>query len=192
MRNVLIPILTLCLSFWFTTVATAKPKLELSDEGLALQESRPLDRRVYVLTLDGKWNAPAAPAVYYINVLFPDGGSYAHKVLDPDLFPKGEVRCVIQGYQLARHGISGGGKFSIVVSEGKPVTSANAPEVISEEKEFSWPMQRRISKYRPHTRHQPPEPVDAFPIPGEEDAKPKAKPKPAPAPNPDKGTKSAA
>ena len=45
MRNVLIPILTVCLGFWFTTAATAKPKLALSDEGLALQESRPLDRR---------------------------------------------------------------------------------------------------------------------------------------------------
>ena len=185
MRKALAPVLTVLVLLGFAGAAPAKSQLVLFDVGLSLQESRPLDRRVYILTLDGKWNQPAAAkAVYYINFLFPDGGSYSHKVLDDDLFPKGEVRCVIQGYQLTRHGISKGGKFSIVVSEGRAVTSAQDEKVISDVKEFSWPMERRITRFRPHTRHQPPVPVDAFPIPGEEEANPSppVKPRPAPAP----------
>jgi len=193
MRFRFLSLLTVFAFIWFAAPAPAKSKLELKDEGLPLQELRPLDRRVYILTLDGKWHEPAAAtAVYYINLLFPDGGSYSHRVLDEDLFPKGEVRCVIQGYQLVRHGVAGGGKFTIVVSKDKPVESAQAPEVISGELSVTWPMERRISRFRPHTRHQPPEPLDAFPIPGEEEAKPgqPAMPKPAPVPvKPGKGLK---
>ena len=100
-------------------------------------------------------------------------------VLDEDLFPKGEVRCVIQGYQLTRHGLSAGGKFTIVVSKAEPVTSADAAQAISNEMTITWPMERRITRFRPHSRHQPPEPLDAFPIPGEEEANPPTKPKPA-------------
>jgi hypothetical protein len=178
----------------FATSAPAKPKLELKDEGLSLQELRPLDRLVYILTLDGKWHEPAAAkAVYYVNLLFPDGGSYAHRVLDEELFPKGEVRVVIQGHQLVRHGIARGGKFTVVVSKDRPVESAQAPEVISDKLSVTWPMERRISRFRPHSRHQPPEPLDAFPIPGEEEARPALPPRPKAAPAPvksDKGTKS--
>ena len=160
--------LTLLVLFGFGSVASAKTKLELTDPGLHLQELRPLDRRVYILTLDGRWNEPAAPKVtYYVNVLFPKGGSYAHKVLDGDQFPKGEVRCVIQSYQLVRNGVDKRGKFSIVVSAGKPVTAADAPEVVSNVLEVSWPMERFISRYRPRSRHSEPEDVDAFPLPGE-------------------------
>jgi len=187
MRQVLTQALTLSLLFWFATTAPAKPGLELSDDGLPLQELRPLDRRVYVLTLDGKWKEPASSKlVYYINFLFPDGGSYAHKVDDEEMFRKGDVRCIIQGYQLARHGISKGGKFSVVVSEGKPVKSAQAAGVVSDAKEIIWPMERRITRFRPHTKHMPPEPVDEFPIPGEEHARP---PKPSKPPSKKKTTK---
>ena len=66
-----------------------------------------------------------------------------------EMFRKGEVRCVLQSYQLARHGISRGGKFSVAVSEGQPAASAQAPEVVSNVLEFSWPMERRISRFRP-------------------------------------------
>jgi len=180
MRVRVASILTVSFFLWFTSAAPAKPKLELTDEGLPLQEVRPLDRRVYILTLDGKWNEPAAAkTVHYVNLFFPDGGSYSHKVLDEDLFPKGEVRCVIQGYQLTRHGLSAGGKFTIVVSKAEPVTSADAAQAISNEMTITWPMERRITRFRPHSRHQPPEPLDAFPIPGEEEANPPTKPKPA-------------
>jgi hypothetical protein len=175
MRTSLSYSLTLLLLFGFGSAASAKPKLELSDPGLQLQEMRPLDRRVYILTLDGKWNEPAGPRVtYYVNFLFPDGGNYSHKVLENDMFRKGEVRCVIQAYQLIRNGLTRTGKFSIVVSAGEPVTSARAPEVISDVHQVSWPMERFISRYRPRSRHSEPEDVDAFPIPGEK-APPSAK-----------------
>jgi hypothetical protein len=186
-------LLTLALLFGFATAASAKPKLDVTDEKLPLQELRPLDRRVYVLSLDGNWHeAPAAKAVYYVNMFFPDGGSYAHRALEDELFRKGEVRCVIQGYQLIRHGIKQGGKFSIAISEGKAVDSPSAPEVVSNVMDFHWPMERRISRFRTRTRHTPPEPPDAFPIPGEEEANPAppAKPKPAPPkPKADSGRK---
>jgi hypothetical protein len=160
--------LTLAFLFGFGSAVWAKPPLELTDPGLQLQELRPLDRRVYVLTLEGKWNEPAsAKETYYVNLLFPDGGSYSHKALEKEMFRKGEVRCVIQAYQLVRHGVDRGGKFTIVVSAGQGVSSAKAPEVVSNSFEVSWPMDRFVSRYRPRSRFSEPEEVDAFPIPGE-------------------------
>src|SRR5262249_31634369 len=146
----------------------AKPKLELADEGLPLQELRPLDRRVYILTLDGTWTQPPAPdTTYYINFLFPGGGSYSHKVLEPDLFRRGEVRCVIQSYQLVRNGVGSGGTLAIVISAGREVTSVGAPEVVSNVITEAWPMDRRVTRFRPRSRHSEPAPVDPFIIPGE-------------------------
>jgi hypothetical protein len=168
MRTSLSHSLTLAFLFGFASAASAKQPLELTDPGLQLQELRPLDRRVYVLTLEGKWNEPAsAKETYYVNLLFPDGGSYSHRALEKEMFRKGEVRCVIQGYQLVRHSVDRDGKFTIVVSAGQGVGSVKAPEVISNSFEVSWPMDRFVSRYRPRSRFSEPEDVDAFPIPGE-------------------------
>jgi len=176
-------LLTLFVLLGFTSLAQAKQQLELSDDGLPVQELRPMDRRVYTLTLDGKWEGQASPkTTYYVNFFFRDGGSYSHKVDDVPQFRKGDVRCILQSYQLTRHGIANGGKFSIAVSAGGPVTSADAPEVISNVKEFTWPLERQLTRFRVQTKHSPPEPVDAFPIPGEETARPPAKPPVKPKP----------
>jgi hypothetical protein len=185
MRYFLTLSLTLLLANGFTAAEPNQVQLELSDEGLPLQELRPLDRRVYILTLDGKWNRPAKVDVpYYINFLFPDGCSYSHKVTDGALFRRGDVHCVIQQYQLSRHGVSRGGKFRIVVSAGQPVTSAGDAEVISNELAFSWPMNRQISRFLPRSKYSEPEDVDRFPIPGEPEPRPVPlkKPKQLPAP----------
>jgi hypothetical protein len=150
-----------------TTPAWAANRLELTDENLPLQELRPLDRRVYILTLYGQWHEPGKANVYYVNFLFPNGSSYSHKILDPVLFHKGEVRCVIQGPQLIRNGLSEGGKFTIVISANEPVTSATAPQAISNAIVEPWPMNRPASQFRPYTKFGEPPPVDIFPIPGE-------------------------
>jgi hypothetical protein len=151
----------------FAAAAPAKPPLELVDEGLPLQELRPLDRRVYVLTLYGRWNQAPATGAHYVNFFFPNGGSYSHRVQEEELFRKGELRCVIQGPQLIRNGVSNGGKFTVVISANQPVRSPTAPEVISNALEESWPMQRPVSRFRPYTKYSEKPPVDIFPIPGE-------------------------
>jgi len=72
--------------------AADKPRLELADEKLPLEEILPLDRRVYVLALEGTWKQPPASGVaYYVNLLFPDGGSYSHRVLNEGLAREGEI-----------------------------------------------------------------------------------------------------
>ncbi len=194
MRHIFTTPLTLTLVLGFATTATAadKPRLEVSDPGLPLYELRPLDRRVYVLTLDGQWNQPATKGVaYYVNILFPNGRAYGHraetgdprnlnqlrmevqdgvpvyKVVEDSLFRRGEVRCVIQDYQLARNGLAKGGKFTVVVSSGKSVASATAPEVVSNAFEVTWPLDRPIVTRQPRSRHAEPPPVDAFPLPGD-------------------------
>ncbi len=144
-----------------------KPALELTDESLPLQEIRPLDRHVYVLTLEGKWNRPRKDddMKHYVNVLFPNGHSASHRVLSESLFRQGEVRCVLQEYELIKGEVAKGGDFQIVISERHPVDSATAKEVISDALKVSWPLDRLIVARPPHTRHTPPEPIDAFPFP---------------------------
>jgi hypothetical protein len=185
MRATFILALTLGLGLGFATAALAKPPLEMADEKLPLQELRPLDRRVYVLTLDGEWEKPAkADVTYFVNFLFPDGGSFFHKVDNPEMFARGEVRAIIQNHQLIRHGVSQGGHFTIVVSGGKEVTSATAPEVISNVLDISWPLNRRTTPFRMRSRRSEPAPVDAFPVPGDPNNEPLPPPRPSSKPAP--------
>jgi hypothetical protein len=141
----------------------------LADEGLPLQEIRPQDRHVYVLTLEGRWQKPPAPGVaHHVNVLFPNGQVYSHRVLDDALFRKGEVRCLLPEYQLIRNGVARGGDLTVVVSAGRPVNTASAQEVISDALSVHWPPKRPIVPRPPRTRHTPPRPIDDFPLPGEQ------------------------
>jgi hypothetical protein len=144
-----------------------KPAVELTDEGLPLQEIRPLDRHVYVLTLEGKWNRPRKDddMKHYVNVLFANGHSASHRVLSESLFRQGEIRCVLQEYELIKGGVAKGGDFQIVISERHPVDSATDKEVISDALTVTWPLDRLIVARPPHTRHTPPDPIDAFPFP---------------------------
>ena len=151
----------------FAPAANA-PRLRLADEKLPLQLLRPLDRQVYVLTLDGKWLHRSEQGVkHYVNYTFPSGSSYSHRVDNEELFRKGEIHCVLINHELARGGVWHGGKFKVVISAGKSVQSAESPEAISNVFEVTWPLDRAVSRYLPHTRHQGLRPVDAFPIPDE-------------------------
>jgi hypothetical protein len=167
MRYAFVLILLLCPTL--PARAAERPALELADPGLPLWEIRPLDRHVLVLSLEGKWLQPANPdAGYYVNLLFADGRSESHRVLDPALFRLGEVRCLFPEYQMLRHRVGRGDKVTVVISEGKAATSADAPEVISAPFVVTWPPDRPIVRRAPRTRFTPPEPIDAFPLPGDE------------------------
>jgi hypothetical protein len=169
-----------------------KPQLELKDPQLPLYEVRPLDRRVYGLTLEGTWKVPAkSGSHHYVNVLFPDGGSSSVRVdenptvarklvserkdgktvyrsVEDTPFRRGEVRCLIPNNQLIRHGVAQGGQLTIVVSVDKPVDSAKAKEVVSNALVITWPLDRSIARRPPRSRYADPEPVDAMPLPDEQ------------------------
>jgi hypothetical protein len=144
--------------------AGAAPQLRLSDPKLPLQELRPLDRHVWVLSLEGTWmQPPLAGLGYYVNLIFPNGQSYSHRVLDDAAFRLGDVRCLIPEYQLLRNGLMRGGQFTIVVSARRSVTSPTAAEVIGEPLQVRWPMDRPNQRWAPLTRFTPRPPIDAFP-----------------------------
>jgi hypothetical protein len=169
------------------SLAAETARLELTDEKLPLQEIRPLDRHVYILTLEGKWNQPAdsSDTPYYVNILFPNGGSYSHRVLDDRLFRRGEVRCVLQEYQMLRNQFCRGDKLTIVISAKRSVKSASAPEVISAPLEVEWPLDRKQVSRPVKTRFSDPEPVDAFPPPDQPPPVKKPEPKEKEKPEPD-------
>jgi hypothetical protein len=145
--------------------SVAPRPLQLADPKLPLQELRPLDRHVWVLSLEGIWTHPALPGVaYHVNLIFPNGRSYSHRMLD-DSFRLGQVRCLIPDYQLARNGLAASGRFTIVVSAGRPVTAATAAEVVSAPLDVRWPLERPIFRRAPQTRFTPAAPIDAFPPP---------------------------
>lgn len=169
MRSLLNWVGTMGLAFLSVSpiLAADGPRLRLTDPGLPLQEIRPLDRHVWILALEGKWKQPPTPGFsYYVNLLFPNGQSYSHRVLDDALFAGGEVRCLIPEYQLVRNGLARRGRFVLVVSARRTVTSETAPEIISERMVVNWPMDRPIVRWAPPTRLTPPAPIDALPLPG--------------------------
>jgi hypothetical protein len=172
--------------------AAEAARLTLADEKLPLQEIRPLDRHVWVLTVEATWQRPPTFGVaHYVNLLFPNGTSYSHRVLDEGLFAAGEVRCLLPEYQLIRGGVARGGTFTIVVSADRAVRSVRSPEVISPPFEVRWPMDRPVVRRPPRTRHTPPPEIDAMPLPGDMPAVPapppvKRPPGKLPPPKPDK------
>jgi hypothetical protein len=169
--------LALALALTGNLSAAEPARLTLSDEKLPLQEIRPLDRRVWVLTLEAAWKeAPKLGVPHYVNLLFPNGTSSSHRVLDEALFRAGELRVLLPEYQLIRGGVARGGTLTVVVSADRSVTSARAPEVIGGPFEVRWPMDRPIVRLPPRTSHSPPPEIDAMPLPGE--------PPPVPVPPP--------
>jgi hypothetical protein len=172
---------TLTTALGFATAAE-RPRVELADEKLPLVELRPLDRRVWILSLAGKWLTPAtAGKSYYVNVLLPNGQSDSHRPLNEDLFRAGEVRAVIQDHVVRRAGVADVGKLRLVISEGRPVASPNAPEVVSNVLEVPWPLDRPIVPKLPRTRFSPLPPVDPFP-PGPNELPPRGPGRPPPRP----------
>lgn len=141
-------------------------RVELSDGKLPLWELKPMDRRVYVVSLDGDWKKPPRPgAAYALNVRFPDGSTYAHRPINEELFFKGEMRFMVPDYLLVRTQAAKGGRLTFFVTE-KPSAGARA-ETISSSMDIDWPIKRRIVTQPPSTKFTPPKPVDAFPLSGE-------------------------
>jgi hypothetical protein len=186
---------TLLAALGFAAAALAADRPKLIDEQLPLQEIRPLDRLSYILTLEGEWGLPdkeklrpAAGKPYYVNVFFPDGGVYSHRILGATVLPKtaepyldykerlqrgdavadpmflkGEVRCILHDYQLVRHHVDKGGKFTVVVSVDRPVESLDSDRIVTQPIEIKWPLDRPVQTKPARTRHAPPEAPDAFP-----------------------------
>jgi hypothetical protein len=140
----------------------AAPKLELADGKYPLWEIRPLDRRVYVVSLDGTWKRPwTRGASYQLVVRFPDGTSYSHRPINDELFALGEMRFMVPEHLLLRTGTAKGGKLTFSVTE-RPTVGAK-PETISDSIELNWPLKRPVGRRAPATKYTPPPPIDAFP-----------------------------
>jgi hypothetical protein len=180
MRSVLF--LTLGAVLGFTTPAAGQALLTLADPGLPLQELRPNDRYVYVLTLEGKWKeAMPAGVPFYVNVLFPEGGGYSNRIDDEGALAKGVVRALIQPSKHPCHGL-GTGHLLVVVSARHPVCSTTEADVVSQVVAVRWPLDRPIQKAPPPTPGGL-EPVDRFPPSGDKLPPPKAEPPPPPKPD---------
>jgi hypothetical protein len=141
---------------------TQGAKLELTDGKLPLWELRPLDRRVYVVSLDGVWRKPGSPdASYQLTVRFPDGRTWSHRPINDRLFFLGEMRFMIPQYMLIRTGAARGGKLELFVTER--LTAGGRPEVISNTVELTWPLRRPVLRRAPATKVTPRPPIDAMP-----------------------------
>jgi hypothetical protein len=157
--------------------AAASHQLVLTDPAYALWEIRPLDRRVYVLTLEGAWKAPPDPdAGYYVNIEFPNGGTVAHRVLDDRMFRKGDVQCLLVQYQWEKYHFQKGDALTVFVTRKKPGIAPDDQEVISNRLEVAWPFDRQVVRLAPRTRFTEREPIDAFHPEAEE---PVRRPRPA-------------
>jgi hypothetical protein len=166
MRVAAVSSLILALSLTTIAFGADEPRLVLTDEGLSIQEIRPLDRHDYVLTLEGKWSTPATPGVkHFVNVIFPNGVVSSHRVLSEEYARKGEFRVVIQEYDLIRNKVPNPAKLTIVISRDKAITSATDSEVLGEPFVTPWPLDRPIVTRPVYTRHTPRDPVDAMPLP---------------------------
>ncbi|HBI42825.1 MAG TPA: hypothetical protein DDY78_08195 [Planctomycetales bacterium] len=143
--------------------AAASHQLVLTDPGYALWEIRPLDRRVYVLTLEGAWKTPPDPdAGYYVNIEYANGGTVTHRVLDDRMFGKGDVQCLLMQYQWEKYRFQKGDKLTVFVTRKKPGAPPDDQEVISNRLEVMWPFDRQVVRLAPRTRFTEREPVDAY------------------------------
>jgi hypothetical protein len=155
--------LTLAACLSAVPAQAASHQLVLTDPGYALWEIRPLDRRVYVLTLQGDWKAPADPdAGYYVNIEYANGGVVTHRVLDNRMFWKGDVQCLLIQYQWEKNHFQKGDTLTVFVTRKKPGIPPDDQEVISNRLEVAWPFDRQVVRLAPRTRFTEREPVDAF------------------------------
>jgi hypothetical protein len=153
--------LAVCLSA--APAQAASHQLVLTDPGYALWEIRPLDRRVYVVTLEGNWKTPPdLDAGYYVNIEYANGGTVMHRVLDDPMFFKGDVQCLLVQYQWERNHFQKGDKLTVFVTRKKPGAPPDDQEVISNRLEVAWPFDRQIVRLAPRTRFTEREPVDAY------------------------------
>jgi hypothetical protein len=177
MRNV--PAVSAAFAVCLATAPTclAAPQLILSDPKAPLWEMRPLDRHVYILTLEGDWKTkPQWDAEYSIHIVFPNGVEVDHRPTYERLFRRGEVQCVLIEYQYEKNHFQPADKLTVYVTKRKPGADPDQ-EVISNRLEVAWPFDRDVVRKPPKTRFSEPDPIDAFHPSGEE---------PAPPPKPEK------
>lgn len=163
MRTLSVVSLTLAVCLSAAPARAASPQLVITDPGYALWEIRPLDRRVYVLTLEGDWKTPPDPdAEYYVNIEFPNGAVVAHRALDDRQFWKGDVECLLVQYQWEKNHFQKGDKLTVFVARRKPGVPPDDQEVISNRFEVAWPFDRQVVRLAPRTRFTEREAVDVF------------------------------
>ena len=163
--------------------AAAPAQIVLSDPGYPLWEMRPLDRHVYVLTLEGDWKTPPdRDAAYSVNIEFPDGTATAHRPTNDRLFRRGDVECLLIEYQLEKHHFVRGDRLTIFITRRDAASAPDDQEVVSNRLEVEWPLDRKVTRLPPRTRFTPPEPVDTFHPADELPPVPVPKPMVAPAP----------
>ncbi len=163
MRTLSVLSLTLAACLSAVPVQAAPHQLVLTDPGYALWEIRPLDRRVYVLTLQGDWKTPPdLDAGYYVNIEFPNGDTVKHRVLDDRMFFKGDVLGLLIQYQWQRNHFQKGDQLTVYVSRNKPGVPPDDQEVISNRLEVPWPFDREVVRLAPRTRFTEREPVDTY------------------------------
>ena len=168
----------------------AAPLIILTDPNLPLWEIRPLDRHVYVLSLEGEWTVPMEKrdGEYHVNIEYPDGAVVEHRPTLDKLFRRGEVQVLLIQYQYEKHHLQKGDTLRIWVTKWKPGDEPDDQEVISNGLEVAWPFDRDVVRRPPKTRFSEPEPIDAFHPPGEEPI-PQPKPNPPPVEEPVKPPK---
>ena len=177
--------------FAVASTSVAAPQLVLSDPHAPLWETRPLDRRVYVLSLEGDWKTkPEFDADYSIHIVYPNGEEVDHRPAYERMFRRGEVQCLLIQYQYEKYHFQRGEKLTVYVTKRKPGGGPDDQEAISNRLEVEWPFDRDIVRKPPHTRFSEPEPIDVFRQAGEEPAPPpKPNPPLQPLPPPQPGDK---
>ena len=152
----------------------AESQVTLRDPNLPLWEMRPLDRHVYVLSLEGEWKRgmPQRDADYRVNIEYPDGAVIEHRPTFEKAFRKGEIQVLLVQYQYDEHHLQRGDTLRIYITKRMPGIRPDAKsddwEVVSNRLEVAWPFDRDVVRLPPKTRFSEPEPIDAFHPPGEE------------------------
>ena len=175
-------LVSLALTVLLAAAATcpAAPQLVLSDPNLPLWEMRPMDRHVYVLTLEGDWKTkPQWDAEYSVNIEFPDGAVVEHRPVVERFFRKGEVQVLLIEYQYEKHHFQKDDRLTVFISKRLPGGGPDDRETISNPLEVAWPFDRDVVRLPPKTRFSEPTPIDTYFPPGQEPAPP---PKPSRSP----------
>jgi hypothetical protein len=180
MRTLAVVPLALAACLTAASACFADPQIILSDPHLPLWEMRPLDRHVYVLSLDGEWqkDMPQRDAEYHINIEFPDGTVIEHRPTFEKTFRKGEVQVLLVQHQYEDHHLQRGDTLRIFITKRMPASEQDRhtvdQEIVSNGLEVPWPLDRDIVRHAPKTRFSEPEPIDAF-HPGAEEPLPPPK-----------------
>ncbi len=177
----------------------AEVQVTLRDPHLPLWEIRPLDRHVYVLTLEGEWKKgmPQRDADYRVNIEYPDGAVVDQPPTSEKAFRRGEIQVLLVQYQYEQHQLRRGDTLRVFITRRMAAASVDAPpddwEVVSNRLEVAWPFDRDVVRLPPKTRFSEPEPIDAFHQAGDEpvpppkpNLPPAAEPVPPPRPGPEK------